>query len=130
MDITAIRQEFPVTDSLIHLNHAGVSPISRRCAEAIEAHTEDALQHGTLHSGEWKRDASRARRRLAELMGADPREIAFTKNTTHGIIIAGNSIPWRDGDNVIITNLEFPANVYPWLSLQRRGVETRIVEHR
>lgn len=130
MDITSVRQEFPAVENLIHLNHAGVSPMSRRCAEAVKAHTDDVLHNGTRHSAQWRRGVERSRQRLARLMGANPAEIAFTKNTTHGIIIAANSIPWRDGDNVIITDLEFPANVYPWLSLEWRGVEARIVQHR
>jgi selenocysteine lyase/cysteine desulfurase len=130
MDIASVRQQFPATENVIHLNHAGVSPMSRRCAEAITAHTLDVLRYGTLHSERWRRGVEQARHRLAELMGAEPHEIAFTKNTTHGIIIAAHSIPWRDGDNVVITALEFPANVYPWLSLERRGVKTRIAKHR
>ena len=66
-----------------------------------------------------------------ELMNADATEIAFMKNTTQGILIAANGINWREGDNVVTTAVEFPANVYPWWSLKERyGVSTRMVPER
>ena len=41
---------------------------------------------------------------------------------------AANGIDWRPRDNVVLNDLEFPSNVYPWLNLSRLGVETRMVE--
>ncbi len=125
--LAAIRREFPVTERLIHLNHAGVSPISRACAEAMQAHADDVCRYGTRNAGNWHRRVADARAGIAALIGCQPEEVAFTKNTTHSIILVANVLPWREGDNVVITDLEFPANVYPWLSLEWRGVETRIV---
>ncbi|HID06194.1 MAG TPA: aminotransferase class V-fold PLP-dependent enzyme, partial [Armatimonadetes bacterium] len=66
----------------------------------------------------------------ATLIHADVDEIAFVKNTTQGILIAANGIDWHSGDNCIITDMEFPANVYPWMALSRIGVETRFVKAR
>ena len=58
-------------------------------------------------------------------------EIAFMKNTTQGILIAANGIDWQEGDNVVTTAVEFPANVYPWWCLKERyGVSTRMVPER
>ena len=67
----------------------------------------------------------------AQLINADTTEIAFMKNTTQGILIAANGIDWREGDNVVTTAVEFPANIYPWWSLKERyGVHTRMVPER
>ena len=66
--------------------------------------------------------------RPAQLINANPTEIAFMKNTTQGILIAANGIDWQEGDNVVTTAVEFPANVYPWWSLKERyGVSTHMV---
>jgi selenocysteine lyase/cysteine desulfurase len=67
------------------------------------------------------------RQRAAELVHASPTEIAFIPNTTAGIGLIAEGLDWRPGDNVVTPCDEFPSNVYPWLNLARRGVETRRV---
>jgi selenocysteine lyase/cysteine desulfurase len=69
----------------------------------------------------------RLRAMMAEFIGADVDEIALTKNTPEGLSIVASGLGWRPGDSVVTTDLEFPANMYPWLNLQERGVEVRIV---
>ena len=54
-------------------------------------------------------------------------EVAFVKNTSEGLAIVANGLDWKLGDNVVIPDIEFPANVYPWWNLKRMGVETRMV---
>lgn len=119
--------EFPVREHLIYFNHAAVAPIPRRTAQAAQDVLSRQLHQGGAQYEVWEQGVRRARRAVAELLHADTNEIAFAKNTTHGLIIAAESIPWREGDNVVTCAIEFPANVYPWLALERRGVETRFV---
>lgn len=65
---------------------------------------------------------------LAELIGAEPEEIAFTENVTYGINSAAGAMPLRAGDNVIVCDREFASNIYPWMRLERtNGVEARII---
>ena len=68
------------------------------------------------------------RARFAKLINAEPGEVAFVKNTSEGLSIVANGIDWKEGDNVVIPDIEFPANVYPWMNLKRRGVEVRFVK--
>jgi selenocysteine lyase/cysteine desulfurase len=91
---------------------------------------DDALQNGAVNYRRWIKTAEETRALVASMINAHPDEIAFVKNTTHGILIAANGIRWRSGDNVIITDAEFPANVYPWLNLSRLGVQTRFARER
>ena len=79
------------------------------------------------HSERWTRTYTRTRRAAARLIGARPSEIAFVKNTTEGILMVANGLRWRPGDNVVICDRGFPANVYPWLNLASRKVDTRMV---
>lgn len=127
MDIEKLRQEFPVTANRIFFDHAKVSPLPRRVREAVDAFTRDACDFGTAHYAEWIRQTDRVRESFAQWIGARPEEVAFVKNTSEGISIVANGLDWREGDNVVIPNIEFPANVYPWLNLQRFKVETRFV---
>ncbi len=122
------RAEFPVTNTYIYMNHAGVAPLSRRAAEAMTAFVEDAKINGAVNVDDWVETAEQCRSLAAKLINADTSEIAFMKNTTQGILIAANGIDWHQGDNVVTSAVEFPANIYPWWSLNERyGVETRMV---
>jgi selenocysteine lyase/cysteine desulfurase len=69
------------------------------------------------------------RHALATLIHATPEEVAFVQNTSEGLNIAANALPLRPGDNVIFCDMEFPANVYPWMNLSRKGVEARCIPH-
>src|SRR2546423_3253177 len=64
---------------------------------------------------------------MAQLIGADPDEIAWMPNTATAISLIAHSLPWREGDNVVTTDEQFPANVYPWLELEQHGVQTHLV---
>jgi len=67
------------------------------------------------------------RRSCAILTGAEPEEIAFVKNTSQGISIVAEGLDWKEGDNLLICEKDFPSNIYPWLNLKRKGVEIRVV---
>ena len=91
----------------------------------------DATLNGAVNADDWAETAEVCRAAAAQLINADTTEIAFMKNTTQGILIAANGINWQEGDNVVTTAVEFPANVYPWWSLKERyGVQTRMVPER
>lgn len=121
--------EFPVKQNRVFFNHAGVCPLPRRSAEAAAHVLQQQLVDGASSNNcrAWGEGIDRARHDLARLTRASAEEIAFVKNTTSGLFIAAGSIPWKDGDNVVTSAVEFPANVYPWLALDRQGVETRFV---
>lgn len=113
------------------MNHAGVAPLSRPVRDAMAGFLEDATVNGAVNAKLWEETAETCRGAAAQLINADPTEIAFMKNTTQGILIAANGVDWRAGDNVVTTAVEFPANVYPWWCLKERyGVQTRMVPER
>ena len=125
------RSEFPVSETYIYMNHAGVAPLSRRGQDAMAGFIADATTNGAVHADDWAETAEVCRVAASRLINAEATEIAFMKNTTQGILIAANGIDWREGDNVVTTAVEFPANVYPWWSLKERyGVSTQMVPER
>ena len=125
------RSQFPVTENYIYMNHAGIGPLSVRARDAMREFLNDATEDGAVHSEEWAATAEACRQSAATLIGANTNEVAFMKNTTQGILLAANGIDWHNGENVVTTAVEFPANVYPWWNLKERyGVETRMVAER
>lgn len=117
------RDEFPVTRELIYLNHAAVSPLCQRAAETMKSLADDACRFGSLHYDKWMECYAGLRKAAAKLIGASSDEIAIVKNTSEGIATVALGLTWQPGDRVIAFKEEFPANYYPWLRLERLGVE-------
>jgi len=128
MDIKRLRKEFPVTKRYTFLDHACIGPLSQRAAEYMGAFVEDMHRHGGIHEDRWVEEVETTRELTACLLGCQRKDIAFTKNTSEGISFVANGLEWVAGNNVIITQIEFPANVYPWLNLKEKGVEVRFVQ--
>ncbi|MCK4236663.1 MAG: aminotransferase class V-fold PLP-dependent enzyme [Candidatus Krumholzibacteria bacterium] len=122
------RAEFPITDRYIYFDNAAVSPLSTRVRKAIDGLSDALSKEGVLCAEKAFGRVKEVRSSVAQFVGAAPEEIAFTKNTTQGVLLAANGMQWNVGDNVVMPAIEFPANVYPWIALGRRGVETRMVE--
>jgi cysteine desulfurase/selenocysteine lyase len=127
MDWIKWRLEFPITEQVTHFNHAGVSPVSRRVADAVTAFINEATIIDAAAQRRWELRTEAVRAAFARLVGARPEEIAFVKNTSEGLSLVAAGLDWRAGDNVIAVDGEYPSNVYPWFGLRRWGVETRMV---
>lgn len=118
------QDEFPVSREWIYLNHAAVGPLCRRASEAMKRLADDACSFGSLHYEQWMEAYASLRNRAAQLIGAaSPGEIAIVKNTSEGIAVVATGIDWKPGDRVIAFKEEFPANYYPWLRLEERGIK-------
>jgi len=129
MDITEAREEFPYLRSgKIYFNHASTGPLSARVLESIakvlyeksETNIDDYLALQAVIK-ETKSD-------LAEMINTTPDRIAFIDNTSNGINIIAQGVKWKRGDRILLNDLEFPANVYPFLNLQKEGVEIDFVK--
>lgn len=118
----SLRKEFPVTEKYAYLNNAGVAPLSRPAAEAVRDFALEALMHGAARYKAIHDRCEGARAAFAKLVGASPADIAIVANTSDGLSLVANGVEWKPGDRVLVPEHEFPANVYPWLNLQKRGV--------
>ncbi|MGH9661787.1 MAG: aminotransferase class V-fold PLP-dependent enzyme [Bryobacteraceae bacterium] len=116
------RDQFPVTESLIYLHHAGVAPLCRRAAEAMNALAGDALGYGSFHYDRWLAAYDGLRAAAARLVGGEAGEIAIVKNTSEGIATVALGIDWRPGDRIVAFHDDFAANYFPWKRLESRGV--------
>src|SRR2546423_1918 len=116
------RDQFPVADRLIYLNHAAVAPLCRAARDAMKRLADDACHFGSYHYNEWLDAYQGLRVASARLMNASPEEIAIMKNTSEGIATVALGIDWKNGDRVVGFEEEFPANFYPWQRLEAKGV--------
>ncbi len=122
-----LRVLFPVTKNRIYLNHAAASPVSIPVFERMRAYTLDILEYGHSHWREWGVAIEQVREKAARFVNAEPHSMAFAPNTSSGLSMIANGIEWRRGDNIVTADCEFPANLIPWLRLEREfGVEVRM----
>ncbi len=125
-----LDREFPVRRNLIYLNHAAVAPLPRRVAEAMTAHVESVRDRGAADWRRWYGDIEKAREKTARFIGASTTEVAFLPNTSWAVNLVALAFPWKEGDNVVTDDMEFPSNAYPWRALAGRGVECRVAKNR
>ncbi len=127
LDWTRFRGRMPVTRRWAYLDHAAVAPLSLPASDRLTQWCREAREEGDTAWPGWHRGIQNTRCRAAELVNADPSEIALIPSTTAGIGLVAEGFPWRSGDNLVTLENEFPSNLYPWLNLSDRGVETRRV---
>jgi selenocysteine lyase/cysteine desulfurase len=124
VDPLEARDLFPLAGRYIHMNHAGVSPMSQPARAAIEQVVEAMMNRP--YRDHWAQDeADRVRGLVARLINAPDASIALTRSTAHGLSLLAQGLAWEKGDNVVGATGEYPANAYPWMNLARRGVEFR-----
>lgn len=126
MDWEKLRDEFPITRHYNFQNHAAVAPMCSRAVAAVQRFLETHQRAAYLEGGSY-REAERVRQAAARFINANADEICFVKNTTEGLCFVANGLTWQSGDNIVTTNVEFPANVYPWQGLRTRGVSVQMV---
>lgn len=120
--------EFPLDSSVIYLNHAGICPLPKRSADAIRRFAHECETQGARNYPRWIAMETRVREQLAQLINAPaPDDIALLKNTSEGLSTVAYGFPWQPGDNVVISDEEFPSNRIVWESLRPRGVSVREV---
>lgn len=127
-EITAILDaEFQLHEDICYLNHAAVSPWPKRTQQAVTKFAEENTLYGAAHYLDWMKVESRLRQRLADLINANsPCDIALSKSTSEALSIIAYGLEWSEGDEIIITNQEFPSNRIVWESLANKGVSIKI----
>ena len=118
---------FPVARKRIFLGHAGVTALPTCAAEAMKSYVSSSSEDQQEFGGVLKEIES-TRRDAAALLGAEASEIALLGPTSLGLSLFANGIDWKKGDEVVVYGDDYPANVYPWLNLQSRGVVIRWLE--
>ena len=118
------RREFPVCENQVFFAHAAVTALPRAVARAMA----DYALESSVQQQEFSRvlaDIRATRDLAASLIGARWDEIALLGPTSLGLSLFANGVEWHEGDELVCFGDDYPANVYPWLDLQRRGVCVR-----
>ncbi len=121
-----ILSEFPQRENIIYLNHAAVAPWPKRTSAAVKAFADENTLQGAANYPQWLKVETELRGRFQRLLHAEsPGDIALVKNTSEGLSLVAYGLDWKPGDNIVLTDQEFPSNRIVWESLERFGVQVR-----
>jgi len=119
-----LENEFPQAPGLRYLNHAAVAPWPRRASSAVSQFAEQNATLGARDYPQWLKIENRLRERLARLLNAPTSaDVALVKNTSEALSFVAFGLDWRAGDQIVISDEEFPSNRVVWEALQPQGVE-------
>ncbi|GAA2997225.1 aminotransferase class V-fold PLP-dependent enzyme [Actinokineospora diospyrosa] len=97
-----------------YLDYAGMGKLRPRAVAAMQEALVDVLPHGSAEVGRIFPARRRARALAAGLLDCSTDEIAFVTNTSTGLHLVADGLDWRAGDEVVVFDRDFPANVHPW----------------
>ena len=122
--IQEIREEFPILKYKTYMNSAAHGPALRRVWDAVQKYWAFRMNEDLdIHQPDAKGAA-------AELIHASREEICWCARVTQGFNMVSSMMDIKRGENVVVTDLGYPSNVYVWLPLREKGVEIRRIENR
>lgn len=122
--MSTLNDEFPHVEGLRYLNHAAVAPWPRRATEAVIAFAQQNMTIGARDYPQWLTVETRLRERLTNLLNApSSADVALVKNTSEALSFVAFGLDWNEGDQIVISDEEFPSNRVVWEALKPQGVE-------
>jgi len=122
-DIELVRAEFPVLKYKTYLNSAAHGPTLQRVWDAVQEYWRlRILESLNVKPNDAKKNAAR-------LINASEDEICWCSRVTQGFNMVKSMLDFESGDNVVVTDLGYPSNVFVWLPLREKGVEVRRIHN-
>lgn len=110
----AARRQFPHTKNITYLNSASYGPLSIPVRRAVEKHLDTRMSATYDDTAEIFKAADDLRTIYARFLGASKREVGIGLNTSFGLNLAAFGLPLKTGDEILISDTEFPATIYIW----------------
>lgn len=122
--MSTFLDEFVQAPGLRYLNHAAVAPWPNRAAAAVARFANENVLLGARDYSDWMSLEQRLRERLMRLLNAPSTDdVALVKNTSEALSFVAFGLPWQRGDQIVISDEEFPSNRIVWEALAAQGVE-------
>ncbi len=131
MTLTDVREHFPhIKTDQIYFNHASIGPWCKLAINRINEYMKERSGENIENYSSFLKWSSAAKEKLSLLINTVPSRIGWVDNVSNGLNILAQGIDWKSGDRIILNDLEFPSNVYPFLNLKKCGVEIDFVKNR
>ena len=121
--VMPLRELCPALANKAYFNYGGQGPLPEPSLQAIVASWRTIQELGPFSTAVWpfvERETARLRQALAALCGVPPQRLALTENVTSGCVLPLWGLPWRAGDELLISDGEHPGVVAACRELARR----------
>lgn len=116
-----IKQAYTVSPNIINLNNGGVCPAPRVVQEAVERYNKLSNEAPSYYM--WRivdQGREPVRRKLAELAGCSPEEIAINRNSSEALETIIFGLPLQRGDEVVLSKQDYPNMINAWKQREKR----------
>jgi cysteine desulfurase/selenocysteine lyase len=125
---TSFNKDFGSFDGRTWLNCAHQGPLPNVSVESAKRALAMKIAPSLLTEDMFRKVPEGLKAALGRLLGLSPKDIILSNSTSYGLHLLANGFPWKKGDEVLLVEGDFPANILPWLGLQNRGVVIRFIE--
>jgi cysteine desulfurase/selenocysteine lyase len=122
-DINRIREDFPILKYKTWFATAGYGPLLMPVWEAVKDFWGFRLHDSRVDQPDTRGEAAR-------LLKTDEKELCWITRVTQGLNIVRSMTEFKRGENVVVTDLAYPSNVFVWLPFREQGVEIKRIENR
>ncbi len=122
------HRDFPALDSMTYLNTAAESIPPLCVGEALQAYWQDKLRGMRGRDAHFKQ-VEACREIAARMTGFQPAEVSFCSCSSEAYNLLATALNLQSTDEVVVTNLDFPAGATPWLTAATRP-QTRVWQAR
>jgi len=124
-----VRKMFPhISKGITYLNHAATGPLSQPLLDTLNEFFRERSEGNIDDYPSFVQVTEETKNMLTPWMNTERERIAFADNTTSGLNLIAQGLKWEKGDEIILNDIEFPANIYPFLNLEKKGVKIRFVK--
>lgn len=120
MNLDEVRGQIPLLSKNVYLDNAGAGPPPISVHKAMQTFLDEWRDYGEKWDT-WLLEIVKTRELFGQLIGAKVEEIANVPNVTSGLAAIASALELKPTSNVVISELNFPTNVYMWHALKQRG---------
>ncbi len=121
------RKRFPVLADKIYLNSCSQGALSHDVEQGMHEYLSSWHKHGSPWDL-WVEEYESARRLFAELIGAEPEEVALVASASAGVNALVSALSFKERNKVVIGEFDFPTMGHIWLAQRPRGADVTFVE--
>lgn len=120
--------DFGPFDGKSWINCAHQGPLPRVSVDALNKAASLKIRPFTLDDDMFFTVPRELKQALGRLLNVSYDEVILGNSTSYGLHLLANGIRWEEGDEVLLVEGDFPANITSWLGLRREGVDVKFIK--
>ncbi len=125
-----VKLAYSSSSSMLNFNNGGVSPQPKAVQEAFIHYYKTFNQAPSYYMWRiYQKEINSVKKKMARLAGTSEDEIAFNRNSTESLDTIIFGLELNKGDEVVISNFDYPNMVQAWRQREmRESIKLKVVE--